>query len=71
MKIKIGEEKVYFEEIIGYIEKLAHSDEFYEKLLDLLFTMPVELRNEVAAEWEAQDFDDIVDFIFYIEDQLR
>lgn len=56
-----------FNQIIDGIEDLARSQGFYGRLLDDIFTLPEEDLERLAVEWEAQNFQDMVDFILYIE----
>ena len=56
-----------FNQIIDGIEDLARSQGFYGRLLDAIFTLPEEDLERLAVEWEAQNFQDMVDFILYIE----
>ena len=56
-----------FNQIIDGIEDLARSQGFYGRLLDDIFILPEEEIEKLAEEWEAQNFQDILDFILYIE----
>ena len=56
-----------FNQIIDGIEDLARSQGFYGRLLDDIFTLPKEEIEKLAVEWEAKGFQDMLDFILYIE----
>ena len=56
-----------FDEIIRGIKDLAHSQGFYGRLLEEIFSLDPQSFETLKINWEAQDFKDIVDFVMYIE----
>ena len=56
-----------FWECVELIEQLAKSQGFYCRLLNALDTMEDDILEQLAIEWEEQNFQSPVDFILYLE----
>ncbi len=55
-----------FEQLLKEIEMLSYSQGFYGRLLDNINRLSEEDYEKVREDWDGR-FDDIVDFILYIE----
>lgn len=54
-------------EIIEGIKMLATGQGFYGRLLENINDLDDESYQDVKNEWESQNFENIVDFVLYIE----
>jgi len=56
-----------FDEIIGTIETLSHSQGFYCRLLDSINNLDDDSLEQVKQELKSQNFRDPIDVILYFE----
>lgn len=55
------------EQILFEIEHLARSQGFYGRLLKQINNLSPDLREDVLSELENQQFEDVLDMIFFFE----
>ena len=55
------------EQILSTFRSLAMSQGFYGRLLDRIYAVDEDTRENFLAELEEQNFSDVVDLVMYIE----
>ena len=56
-----------FEQLLGLIETLSHSQGFYGRLLQTIRELDNDSLEELKELWESKNFKDEIDFIMYLE----